>query len=90
MITKALLKPILEQAKRHLGNVNDIIVTNLQKQTVNTEAGEYAAYVILASKKGEAYLLPVVMDANDKVIITMEKEKVTDFLTNIIEQYGAK
>lgn len=91
MIPEALLKTILPTVKKQLGKVNEFIVAELAKQEVDVEAGEYATYIILSSKNGrESYLLPAVMNKEDKVIKHGDKEKVTDFLTKIIELYGTK
>lgn len=90
MIQEALLKTILPTVKKQLGKVNEVIVAELAKQEVDAEAGEYATYIILSSKNGESYLLPAVMNKEDKVIKHGTKEKVTDFLTKIIELYGTK
>ena len=90
MIQEALLKTILPTVKKQLGKVNEVIVAELAKQEVDTEAGEYATYIILSSKNGESYLLPAVMNKEDKVIKHGSKEKVTEFLTKIIELYGTK
>lgn len=86
----SLIKTVLPQAKNYLGKVDEIIVEKLNNISCKREDGEYSAYTILASKKGESYIIPCVYSKDDNLVSSGEKIKVTEFLTQIINTYGSK
>lgn len=87
---ESLLKTFMPQAKKYLGQVNTFIAEQLNSMPCKREEGEYAAYTIIVSKTGDAYVIPCIYDKDDKLVSNGEKVKVTDFLTQIIDAYGSK
>lgn len=80
----------MPQAKNYLGQANTFIAEKLNSTPCKREAGEYAAYTIIASKTGDAYIIPCIYDKEDKLVSNGEKIKATDFLTQLINAYGSK
>ena len=87
---ESILKMALPHAKQYLGTVNSFIVEQLDAIPCKREEGEYAAYTILKNKTDDACITPCVYDKNDKMISHGTAQKVTDFLTQILEKYGSK
>ena len=88
----SIIKSLLPQAKGYLGELDSTIVEKLNTMPIpcNREAGEYTAFTIIASKKGESYIVPCVYSKDDKLVSKGAKMKVTEFLTQIIDMYGSK
>lgn len=80
-----VIKPFLPMIKKNSYIVDFFIKEELAKQEVNSEDGEYAAFVILSSKKGDSYIVPVVMSNGNKVIKQGDKAKLTDFLIKLLD-----
>ena len=86
----SIIKSILPQAKGYLGNIDQLIVDRLKAMKCDSEAGEYTAFTIISSKKGESFIVPCVYSKEDKLVSKGTKMKVTEFLTQIIDMYGSK
>lgn len=86
----SIIKSLLPQAKGYLGDLDQLIIERLKAMKCDSEAGEYTAFTIISSKKGESFIVPCVYSKEDKLVSKGTKMKLTEFLTQIFDTYGSK
>lgn len=80
------LNMYMGQINGYLDQLNEIIVHSLNQKSCNKEAGETNVYIIEASKDN-AFVIPCVMDRDNKVISTGEATRINDFIINMVKVY---
>lgn len=85
-----LLNTSMGKINKYLDQLNDSIVGDLNQnqKSCNKEAGETFVYIVEASKDN-AFVIPCVMDRDNKVISTGEATRINDFIINRVKVYVA-